>query len=115
MVKNLIIIGSIVAVTGCSFILPRSHDPVMFGDLVDVKISVSKLNCTDKNWTDTFSKVERLKVYAELRSDPQADAVTQLEESLEKANKSNNKVFCENLLKVNKTRIDVIAEAWSGR
>lgn len=87
----------------------------MFGELVDVKISVSKLTCTDKDWSTTFTQVERLKVYSQMRDDPQADAVTQLEESLTKANKSSNKTFCENLLKVNKTRIDVIAEAWSGR
>lgn len=87
----------------------------MFGTLVDVKIAVDKLSCDDKNWTYAETKIERLKVYTILRNDPQATSVTQLQEAIVKANKSNNKVFCENILKINRTRIDVIVDAWKGR
>jgi hypothetical protein len=109
-----IILISIIALSGCS-LLPRDHDPVMFGDLVDVKISVDKLSCDDKNWNTTLDKVHTLKVYSELRKDPQATSISQLEEALGKARDSSNKLFCESVLKINKTRIDVIADAWKGR
>lgn len=112
--KKLLLI-SLLALTGCSIILPRPHDPVMFGTLVDVKIAVDKLSCDDKNWTYAESNIERLKVYTILRSDPQATSISQLQEAIVKANKSNNKVFCEGILKINRTRIDVIVDAWKGR
>jgi hypothetical protein len=100
---------------GCSFIMPIPHDAVMFGDLVDVKLSVEKLSCSDKDWKTTMTKVERLKVYASLRKDPQAEAVANLEDALKKANTSSNEKFCEGVLKLQKTRVEVIANAWRGR
>jgi hypothetical protein len=104
-----------VTLSGCSFILPRPHDSSMFNNLVEVKIAVDKLNCDDKNWTDAEYKIERLKVYASLRKDPQADAIGKLQEAVVKAKNSNNKSFCESVIKINKTRINVIADAWRGR
>jgi len=111
--KKLILIAVLFA-SGCS-LLPRDHDPVMFGNLVDVKISVDKLSCDDKNWNAALDKVHTLKVYSELRNDPQATSISQLEEALGKARDSSNKLFCESVLKINKTRIDVVADAWKGR
>jgi len=105
----------ILFLSACSLILPQPHDPVMFGQLVEVKVAVGKLNCDDKNWKDIQSKVELLKVYTNLRNDPQADSVVKLEEALNKAHESKNKTFCQSILTVNKTRIDVIADAWRGR
>ena len=113
--KKLIAGIALVVLTGCSFIMPRPHDPVMFGDLVDLKISVDKITCLDKNWKTTFDKVERLKTYTTLRKDPQASTFTELEESLKKAQASTNEKFCENVLKLQKTRIEVITNAWRGR
>jgi len=115
--KKLLLIV-VIALSGCSTItslLPRDHDPVMFDQVVSVKLSVDKLRCDDKNWTDAETKIEHLKVYAELRKDPQAKSITQLEEAIGKAKKSDNKLFCESILKINKTRIDVIVDAWKGR
>ena len=105
----------VLLLSGCSFIMPIPHDPVMFGNLVDVQIGVDKLSCTDKDWNSTLTTVNRLKVYSKLRNDPQAETVSKLSEALEKAKESKNQTFCESVLKINKTRIDVITKAWSGR
>lgn len=101
--------------SGCSVILPVKHDPALFNNLVEVKVAVDKLNCDNKDWTDAQNKITHLKVYTEMRKDPQANSVVQLGEAIEKAKQSNNKTFCESLLRINKTRIDVIADAWRGR
>lgn len=107
---------SLVFLSACSIILPVPHDPVMFGQLVDVKVGMNQMSCDSKeNWKPTLDKIETLKVYTQLRNDPQADAVVKLQEALNKANDSKNKVFCESIIKVNKTRVDVIADAWKGR
>ena len=114
--KKLIIILALVTLTGCSIIIPRPHDPEMFGRLVDTKISVDKLECGNQlMFQNADEYIERLKVYAVLRSDPQADAIGKLQDSIKKAGESKNKVFCESVLKANKVRIDVIVDAWKGR
>lgn len=114
--KKLLISFSVLFLTACSFILPRPHDPEMFGRLVDVKIAVNKLECGNPaNWQNTEDYIERLKVYADARQDPQADAIGKLQESIKKAGESKNKVFCESLLRANKVRIDVVIDAWKGR
>ena len=109
----------LLVLSGCALIFPRDHDPVMFGYLVETKIAVNKLSCEDKDtdftWLTAQLNVEKLKVYTTLRNDPQADAIVKLEEALDKAKNSTNKVFCESVLKINKTRIDVIVDAWKGR
>ena len=115
--KKLIFI-TVLCLSGCSTITslwPKPHDPVMFDQIVSVKLSVDKLSCDDKNWTDAENKIQHLKVYSELRSDPQATSIAQLQEAINKAKKSDNKLFCESILKINKTRIDVVVDAWKGR
>jgi hypothetical protein len=106
---------AVMFLTGCSVILPIKHDSALFDNLVKVKVAVNKLNCDNKDWTDAQGKIEHLKVYSEMRNDPQADAVGKLGEAIEKAKQSNNKTFCESVLRINKTRIDVIGDAWRGR
>ena len=115
--KKLLLIA-LIFLSGCSTITslwPKPHDPVMFDNLVSTKISVEKLNCEDKNWTDAENKIQHLKVYAELRKDPQANSIAQLQEAISKAKASDKKLFCDSILKINKTRIDVIVDAWRGR
>ena len=118
--KKLLFIA-VLCLSGCSTLSnltslwPKDHDPVMFDNLVSTKISVEKLNCEDKNWTDAEDKIQHLKVYAELRKDPQATSIAQLQEAISKAKASDKKLFCDSILKINKTRIDVIADAWRGR
>jgi uncharacterized protein YceK len=115
--KKLIIILAL-CLSGCSTLTslwPKPHDPVMFDNLVSTKIAVEKLSCEDKNWTDAETKLQHLKVYSELRKDPQAISIAQLQEAISKAKASDKKLFCESILKINKTRIDVIVDAWKGR
>jgi hypothetical protein len=104
--------------TACSVLLPKPHDPVMFNQVVSVKILVDKLTCEQKdlnNWDDAGNKIHHLAVYADLRKDPQAQAIIQLQEAVGKARESKNKLFCESVLKINRTRIDVVVDAWRGR
>jgi hypothetical protein len=112
--KTIIVVLSL-ALAGCSFVLPRKHDPSMFDNLVEVKLAVDKLDCKNKEWNDTFYKVEKLKVYTSLRKDPQAKAVEELEVALKKAHASSNEKFCESVVKINRTRVEVITDAWRGR
>jgi len=104
-----------VFLAGCSFILPIPHDGALFDNLVQVKIAIDETNCQDKNWNGLFGKVEQLKVYASLRKDPQAKAIQELETALKKANESSNEKFCESVLKINRVRVDTVADAWRGR
>ena len=118
--RKLLLILSVLALQGCSIsmissIWPKPHDPVMFDNLVSVKLAVDKLSCEDKNWSDAENKIQHLKVYAELRKDPQAKSIAQLEEAIQKAKASNNKMFCDGVVKINKTRIDTTVDAWRGR
>lgn len=89
----------------------------MFDNAVSLKISYDKLNCEDKtwDWETVEKKINHLKVYTELRKDPQANSIAQLQQAVEKAKASEKKMFCEAILKINKTRIDVIIDAWKGR
>jgi uncharacterized protein YcfL len=113
---NLVVVAAFL--TGCSTIktmIPRDHDPVMFDQLVSIHIQLNQTNCSNKDWSSLFDKVHHLKVYSDLRGDPQATSVSQLEEALLKANSSKSEVFCSNILKINKTRVEVIEDAWKGR
>lgn len=105
-----------VGLTGCSFILPRDHDPVMFSKLVDTKIAVSQLSCENKdNWQPTLVAINNLSVYSELRDDPQKDNIKGLKEALQKANDSKNVTFCNGILKTSAGRIDAAVKAWRDR
>jgi hypothetical protein len=118
--KKLLLIA-VIFLSGCSTLTnitalwPKPHDPVMFDNLVSTKIAIEKLNCDDKNWVDAETKLQHLKVYTALRKDPQATSIAQLQEAISKAKASDKKLFCESILKINKTRIDVIVDAWKGR
>lgn len=110
-----LLLAVVLSLSGCAFIFPKPHDPVMFDHIVAIQVKVSKINCSDKNWGDLFDRVHHLKVYTELRGDPQSKAIGQLEEALIKAHNSKNEKFCESVLSINKTRIAVVEDAWKGR
>ena len=113
---NRLILVLAVALSGCAVIFPKPHDPVMFGQAVDVKVGLSKINCDDKsNWQPVLDKVETLKVYSSVRGDPQSDAFGKMEEALKKAKESKSNLFCESIVKLNRTRADVAIDAWKGR
>mgnify|MGYP003351307906 CR=1 FL=1 len=112
--KKIILVVAVV-LSGCAVIFPKPHDPVMFDQVVSIDIAVNKINCSEKDWGNLLDQVHHLKVYTELRDDPQAPAFAQMEESLSKAYSSKNQKFCETLVNLNKTRIAVVEEAWKGR
>jgi hypothetical protein len=114
--KNILIFPFVILLAGCSVILPKPHDSEMFGRLVDAKIAVKNLECGNAlMFQNADEYIERLKIYAELRKDPQADSIHKLQEAVKKAGETKNKVFCETILKTSKTRLDVVADAWKGR
>jgi len=114
--KKLLALALAVTLSGCAFIWPVPHDPVAFGNLVDVKLAVDNLSCKDKtNWDPVLANVTRLEKYTELREDPQAKNISQLKDALVKARDSKNDTFCESIVKVQKTRVNVITNAWRGR
>jgi hypothetical protein len=107
---------SVVILSGCAVIFPKPHDPYMLSDLAEIKLLVDDIKCGNENmWGAADMRIEKLQIYTTWRDDPQAPSVKGLRESLAKARESKNKTFCESLLKINKTRIDVIADAWKGR
>jgi hypothetical protein len=105
----------LLVIGGCSIILPKPHDAIMFDQIVSIDISVNKLSCSNKEWGDLLQKTEHLKLYTELRGDPQAPAIAQLHEALQKANVSQNETFCNSVININKVRIQTIEKAWKGR
>lgn len=116
--KTLIVVLSALYLTGCSTILslwPKPHDPVMFDQVVSIQIKMNQVNCSNKEWGDLIDRIHHLKVYTEMRGDPQATNISQLEDATSKAYNSKNEKFCESILSLNKTRIQVIEDAWAGR
>jgi hypothetical protein len=114
--KRLILALSLVVLSGCAVIFPKPHDPVMFGQAIEIKVGLSKISCEDKsNWQPVLDKVETLKVYSFERGDPQSDAFGKMEEALKKAKESKSNLFCESIVKLNRTRADVTIDAWKGR
>jgi hypothetical protein len=112
--KHITLIAALL-LTGCSFIMPIQHDPVMYGHLIDVKVATSKISCEKKEvWKPVLDKLEILKAYTESREDPQAKNMDQLYIAMEKAS-TGSTAYCEATLKLNKTRIQVLENAWKGR
>jgi hypothetical protein len=120
--KKLLALFTVLCLNGCSVIAlsslwPKDHDPVMFDNLVQIKIAVDNLNCEDKTWAweTAETKINHLKVYSSLRNDPQAKSIAELSEAITKARNTDKKLFCEGIIKINKTRVDTIIDAWKGR
>lgn len=106
---------AVVLLSGCAVIFPKPHDPVMFDQIVAIQIQTNKVNCANKDWGNLLDRVHHLKVYTQLRNDPQSKGIAQLEEALLKAYNSKNEKFCDSILKLQKTRIEVVEDAWKGR
>jgi hypothetical protein len=106
----------VVLLSGCAIIFPKPHDPVMFDNLIYIQTDLNKASCAEpKNWDNLLDRVNHLKVYTHFRSEPQSKAIASLQESLLKAHSSKSVTFCESLLKLNKTRVEVTLDAWKGR
>ena len=115
---KLMVLFSIGLLAGCmTFIMPRPHDPVLFGNLVDLKILSTTITCDDKDygWKEMMDTINHMKVYSTYRNDPQAENIKGLHEAIGKAYLSKNSVFCSSLLKVQQQRVEVIIDAWKDR
>lgn len=101
--------------SGCSFIMPRPHDPVAYQMLVDLKLQTKTLSCETKDFDSYKANVDRIVVYTTTRDDPQADNLKKLGESIVKAKETPNKKVCESIVRLADTRLDVVINAWKGR
>lgn len=113
--NRLLIVGLALVMSGCSFIMPIPHDGELYGRLVDTQVELHHATCQDKDWADLQDELERLVVYATKREDPQATNLQQMDAALRKAKASSNEKFCESVLKLQRSRLDVVFDAWSGR
>ena len=119
--SSLVALTLSLSLAGCSltipFIMPRAHDPVMFGDAVDIKLLLSNVSCEEKQykWETLLEKSDKLKTYTELRKDPQADNIKGMFEAIGKAKSSTNPYFCKSVIGLQQKRIDAAIEAWRGR
>ena len=116
--SHLILASSFVLLTGCSTIQeywPRSHDSTMFNNLVELSISVEKVNCEAPDWTPSVILAERLARYTEWRGDPQRTNIKGLLSHTERMSKGGSKTFCELGKKTAGQRIQAAKKAWEGR
>jgi hypothetical protein len=116
--KQLIIVTSILVLTGCSTIKeywPRPHDSALFNNLVAVDIAVEQVNCEQPNWAPAKASAEQLARYAEWRGDPQRENLKGLLAHTERMSKGGSKMFCELGKKTAKQRIEAARSAWEGR
>ena len=105
---------ALILVTGCS-LLPRAHDPVMFGQLVTVDITIRKVDCDRPDWKTAVIQTQHLAQYATWRADPQAANLDGLHKHTERMNQGGSKTFCELGKKTAAGRIQAAKTAWEGR
>jgi hypothetical protein len=100
--------------TGCS-LLPRVHDPVMFGQLVVLSLQVESVDCDRPNWQPAVQQSQALARYTDWRGDPQADNLAGLHKHVERMNQGGSKAFCEIGKRTAAGRISAARTAWEGR
>jgi hypothetical protein len=119
--KQFIIVASVVLISGCSTVdtvkkyWPRSHDPVMFNQLIAADIAIAHQNCDSPTWNTVTPITEHLAKYSDWRKDPQSENLKGLHAHVERMNKGGSKTFCEIGKKTAKQRIDAAKSAWEGR
>jgi hypothetical protein len=112
--KRLAAVFVLILATGCS-LLPRAHDPVMFGQLVTVDITIRKVDCDRPDWKTAVVQTQHLAQYAAWRADPQAVNLDGLHKHTERMNQGGSKTFCELGKKTAAGRIQAAKTAWEGR
>jgi len=112
--KRLILVGVLSILAGCS-LLPRAHDPVMFGQLVTVDITIRKVDCDRPDWTTAVIQTQHLAQYTEWRQDPQAENLAGLHRHAERMSAGGSKTFCELGKRTAAGRIAAAKTAWEGR
>jgi len=112
--KKIVAILALVMLSGCG-LLPRAHDPVMFGQLVTVDITIKKVDCDRPDWKTALIQTQHLAQYATWRRDPQAANLDGLHKHTERMNQGGSKTFCELGKKTAAGRISAARTAWEGR
>lgn len=122
MKKLLVTLSAVILLSGCATITdtinkywPRSHDPVMFQQLVKLDISVDKVNCEAPAWGESIVLAGELERYTKWRKDPQHVNIEGLQKHLDKLNTNNNPTFCKLGKKTASLRIQATKKAWEGR
>ena len=118
MIKRLLILSTLVALTSCSTIKqywPRAHDPVMFNQLVATDIAITHVDCEKPDWRFAQESAEQLAQYAEWRHDPQAENLIGLKAHTDRMANGGSKMFCELGKKTANGRIEAAKSAWEGR
>jgi hypothetical protein len=119
--KSVALILAVTMLTGCAAVdtvkkyWPKSHDPVMFNQLVSVDVQIEKIDCTQPTWNQILPTTAVLARHAEWRSDPQSENLKGLHSHVERMNNGGSKVFCELGKKTAKQRINAAKSAWEGR
>ena len=112
--KKILAILILTTLFGCS-LLPRNHDPVMFGQLVTVDITIKNIDCDRPDWKTALVQTQHLAQYATWRHDPQAANLDGLHKHIERMNQGGSKTFCELGKKTAAGRIQAAKTAWEGR
>ena len=112
--KRLAAVLLLATLSACS-LLPRAHDPVMFGQLVTVDITIKRVDCAKPDWSTALNQTEHLAQYAAWRADPQAENLTGLHKHVERMNAGGSKTFCELGKRTAAGRISAAKTAWEGR
>ena len=94
---------------------PRSHDPVMFNQLVQADYQIEHIDCSQPAWDKVMPTTATLSKHAEWRGDPQTENLKGLHSHVEKMSKGGSKMFCELGKKTAKQRIEAAKSAWEGR
>jgi hypothetical protein len=111
----------VLALSGCATVetvkkyWPRAHDPAMFGNLVELTLAISNVNCEQPDWASAQALARQLATYTEWRRDPQADNIKGLYNHTERMGRGGSKAFCELGKKTAQQRIMAAKSAWETR
>jgi hypothetical protein len=112
--KQLITIVTLILLTGCN-LLPKSHDPMMFNQLITVDITIKKVDCNNPDWKLSLIQTQHLSQYTTWRNDPQSVNINGLYLHIERLSEGGSKTFCELGKKTAASRILATKIAWEGR
>lgn len=122
--RKLLILSFVLLLNGCAAVSwvqarwPRDHDPVMVQNWVTVQMALNKVDCDtsgDHGWAGVVEPADRLAIYTEFRSDPQAANMRGLSDHAVKMSRGSSPVFCKLGLNSAQARLDQARTAWEGR
>jgi hypothetical protein len=121
--KKAVAILALTLLSGCSTfsdamkLFPKPYDPVMGKMYIELKMEVNELSCKEQYhiiWDKVEYDANILAEYANFRNDPQAENIEAVGKNIKTA-LGKNQLICESFLKVAKTRLEIVNEAWSVR